>query len=207
MIATIEMEWQRRLVELLDEAIQIGINLRNDRTGTEPDKVRLTQTLFVLAKLREKALNCHLPAPNGRTTLGIARGVTDFVDDLHGPLTRAAGAIELHYLTIPPANPRFPTLPPLTPFERFADGSTKPPVPDGQPVITIQDRRAFAVGVWRRGDFGGYIDTPVNEADLISGAQTLIATQSPMLFDALVATALTCPAALAEHMVWPEDRV
>jgi hypothetical protein len=48
MIEIIEAEWRRQLVALLDDAIQIGIDLRNDRTGLAPDKVRLTRALFVL---------------------------------------------------------------------------------------------------------------------------------------------------------------
>jgi hypothetical protein len=115
--------------------------------------------------------------------------------------------VERHYLTIPPADPRFPTLPPLSVFERFADGSTKPPVPDGQPVITIQDHRAFAVGVWRGDEFGGFIDSPVNEAHLIAAAQGFIAAHAPALLGAAAATALTCPSEIAEQSVWPEDKV
>jgi hypothetical protein len=203
----VEAPWRQRLVDLIDAAIEIGIDLRNDQNGLEPDKVLLTRALFVLAKLREKTVNCHLPTPNGLTTLGIARGVLDFIDDRYGRLVQAAGAIERHYLTVPVADPRFPPLSPLTEFSCFADGSTKPPVPDGQPVITLQDRDVFTVGIWRRGDFGGHKESPVNEQSLAVLARDLILGHAPELLDRVTSTSITCPPEIAEQMVWPEDKV
>jgi hypothetical protein len=66
-------------------------------SGNRPMLIR---TLAVLDELRRKTINCHLPPPDGRTTLGVARGVLDFVDDLNGALSIAAGAIEKHYFAL-----------------------------------------------------------------------------------------------------------
>jgi hypothetical protein len=203
---TIEASWRAELVRLIDQATVIGRDLRDTPETGEPDKDMLNRTLSVLAGLRQKTIDCHLPPPNGQTTLGLARGVTDRIDDLNIPLVSAVGAIERHYLTIPSEDQRFPALPDLTLVRIHADGSTTPPVPDGQAMITIQDRAILHVGIWRRGDFGGHKESPVNEAKLMSAVHDLVKADAPHFLEEDDSTSLICPAEVTEKMVWPEDQ-
>jgi hypothetical protein len=202
----IEPIWRAELAGLIDRAISIAQELRDTPNSSEPNTAMLETTLIVMAGLRQKTIDCHLPPPNGRTTLGLARGVTDWIAELDSRLLRAVGSIEQHYLTIPPEDPRFPALPDLTLVSIHADGSTTPPVPDGQAMITIQDKELFHVGVWRRGDFGGHKESPVNEAAIMQEALILVQSRAPMFLNADASTSLICPAEITERMVWPEDQ-
>jgi hypothetical protein len=206
-IIALQPAWRRQLVALIDEAAAIATRLRHDARRPEPNLAMLDRTLFVLAQLRAKTLNCHLPPPNGQTTLGIARGVLDWIEDLASPLAKAAGALERHYLTIPDEDPRFPNLAEFTVVARFADGSTLPLVSDGQAFIIIQDKAVFTIGIWRYGDFGGHIEPPVNEAALLGEAHARVLVRVPDVLDEVSSTSLTCPPDLVARMVWPEDLV
>jgi hypothetical protein len=203
----IEPIWRAELIKLIDQARDVAQQLRTTPNSSEPNGAMLETTLCVLDRLRQKTINCHLPPPNGRTTLGIARGVTDFVEDLDGTLVQAAGAIERHYLTVPLADPRYPPLPDWTRVEIFADGSTKPAIPDGQAIVTIQDKAIILVGIWRRGDSGGQKESPVNEGDLIPDAYGLAKAHAPQYLDGGTRTVLICPAELTDRMVWPDDQL
>jgi hypothetical protein len=57
----------------------------------------LHRLLDSLASTRTAVLNGTLPPPDGKISLGIARFVTDWVDDLNGPLHHAVCEIEQHY--------------------------------------------------------------------------------------------------------------
>jgi hypothetical protein len=202
----IEPIWRAELVELIDRAISIAQELRVIPNSSEPNTAMLETTLGVLVGLRQKNIDCHLPPPNGRTTLGLARGVTDWIAELDSTLLRAVGSIERCYLSVPPEDPRFPALPDLTLVSIHADGSTTPPVPDGQAIITIQDKEIFHIGVWRRGDFGGHKESPVNEAALIQEALKRVQRRAPGFLNEDASTSLICPAEITDRMVWPEDK-
>jgi hypothetical protein len=202
----IEVAWRQELVRLIDVAEARAKALYDDPLKPEPNLVMIQRTRTVLAVMRKKTIDCHIPPPNGSTTLGLARGVLDWIDDRATPLVRAVGAIERHYLTIPADDARFPTLPALTLVRIFADGSTKPPIADGQALITIQDKSIFHVGIWRCGDFGGHKEAPVNEAALKVEAATLVSSQAAQLLSDADNTNLICPPELTERMVWPADQ-
>jgi hypothetical protein len=206
----IEPTWRAELVERIDHAISVAQELRNTPSSSEPNAAALDKTLSVLAGTRQKTIDCHLPPPNGRTTLGLARWVTDWIEDLNSPLVRAVSAVEKHYLKIPPEVPAFPLLADLTLVMIYADGHTTPPVPDGQAFITIQDKAVFTVGIWRRGtpdDFGGWGESPANEAALIGEAHDLVVAHVPAFLRATNTAKLICPAGITERMVWPEDHL
>lgn len=207
MTESIEVPWRAELVRLIDDAITITDTQRNDPARPEPNIEMLDRTRAVLTKLRAKTIACHLPPPDGQTTLGIARGVTDVIPDPDPRLVRAASAVERHYLTIPPGYPRCPVLPPLTLVRIYADGSTKPPIPDGQALITIQDKDVFAAGIWRRGDFGGHKESPVNEAALMTDVRARVQSCAPRMLDNTDSTSVICPPDITGRMVWPEDQV
>jgi hypothetical protein len=120
-------------------------------------------------------------------------------------LLRAVGVIERNYLIIPPDDPRFPALAPLTLVRILADGSTTPPVPDGQAFVTIQEKAVFMVGIWRRGDYGGHKESPINEAQPMTAAHDFVMAHAPQLLQEVDSTSLICPPDITERMVWPED--
>jgi hypothetical protein len=86
-----------------------------------------------------------------------------------------------------------------------ADGHTVPDVPSPMPMISIQDNAVFSIGVWIRGDYGGYQETPVNSAALIREAEGLLRKAKSHLFRRKTKVSLICPVDVAERMHWPAD--
>jgi hypothetical protein len=64
----------------------------------EPPEL-LQRLLYGLANTRAQILYGTLSPPDGRISLGIARYITDWVDDLNGPLHHAVCEIEQYYLS------------------------------------------------------------------------------------------------------------
>jgi hypothetical protein len=166
--------------------------------------VMLERTRLVLEKIRRKAMACHLPPPDGQTTLGLARGVTDWIENPNSPLLTAVGAIERHYLTVPPEDARFPALPDFTPVIVSADGSSEPPIPDGQALLTIRGGTVVDVGIWRRNGAFGWRETPINDFSVMKDAQARLDSYA---FRHAGSGEVICPPDIASRMVWPEDQV
>jgi hypothetical protein len=200
----IEAPWRIELVRLIDQALPVVTWVRSYDPKPEPNSVMLDRTVFVLNKLRKKVIACHLPPPDGRTTLGLVRGVTDWIEDLNSPLVTAVGAIERHYLTIPPDDVRFPPLPDFTPVIVSADGSSEPPIPDGQALLTVRGGTVVDVGIWRRNGAFGWRETPINDIGVAKDAQARLSSHASPHADR---GDVICPLEIATLMVWPEDQV
>jgi hypothetical protein len=87
----------------------------------------------------------------------------------------------------------------------FADGHTKPAIPSPMPMISIQDRIVFSIGIWIAGDYGGHQEKPVNSAALIREAEVVLRQSKPHLFNRKNSVSLICPRDIAEQMRWPKD--
>jgi hypothetical protein len=94
---------------------------------------------------------------------------------------------------------------PLRQIIRRGDGSTTPIVPDPLPLITVQDRSVFAIGIWIRGEFGGHMETPTNETELIGMVEAHIRQVAPELLNHVTNAAIICPVEFAAQMQWPLD--
>jgi hypothetical protein len=94
---------------------------------------------------------------------------------------------------------------PLFEISVMGDGSTQPSIPDCMPRIVVQDKAVFAVDVWVRGDYGGHGETPTNERELITLADTLIRTYTPEFLQRVNSTFLICSLEIAKQMQWPAD--
>jgi hypothetical protein len=200
----IEAPWRIELVRLIDRALPVVTWVRSHDPKPEPNSVMLDRTVMVLNKLRKKAIACHLPPPDGQTTLDLARGVTDWIEDPNSPLLTSVGAIERHYLTIPPEDVRFPRLPDFTPVIVSADGSSEPPIPDGQALLTIRGGTVMDVGIWRRNGVFGWRETPINDFGVMKDAQARLDSHA---FRNADRGEVICPRDVASLMVWPEDQI
>jgi hypothetical protein len=87
----------------------------------------------------------------------------------------------------------------------YADGHTKPEIHSPMPMISIQDRIVFSIGVWVAGDYGGHQENPVNSAALTREAETILRQARPHLFRRKNNVSLICPLDIAERMRWPKD--
>jgi hypothetical protein len=97
---------------------------------------------------------------------------------------------------------------PLQEIEIYADGHSEPALPGSIPLIKIQDKAVFSVGVHIFGDFGGYAEEPLNVVDLMAEANLLVRNTRPNLLDAVQSKFLVCPIELAEKMLWiPEEKI
>jgi hypothetical protein len=199
----IEAPWRVELVRLIDRAMPVVETLLHDPLKPEPDTVMLDRTRLVLEKIRRKAIACHLPPPDGEITLGLARGVTDWIADPNSPLLTAVGAIERHYLTIPPQDVRFPPLPDFTPVIVSADGSSEPPIPDGQALLTIRGSTVVDVDIWRRNGAFVWRETPINDFGVMKDAQLRLDSHASLQIDS---GEFICPPDVARLMVWAEDQ-
>jgi hypothetical protein len=89
--------WDSDLIAYLDKATLIAQSMLSDPALREPPAL-LHRLLDGLASTRAQILDGTLQPPDGKISLGIARFVTDWVDDLNGPLHHAVCEIEQHYL-------------------------------------------------------------------------------------------------------------
>jgi hypothetical protein len=87
----------------------------------------------------------------------------------------------------------------------MGDGSTRPNIPDPMPMIVVQDKAVFSVGIWIKGEFGGHTETPINEANLIAIIEAHLRNAAPQLLENVDSTAFICPMEFAEQMQWPLD--
>jgi hypothetical protein len=205
MSRNLQTSWRSELVALIDEAVYVTKVLRDSPVPTELNRPMLIRTIAVLDELRRKTINFHLPPPNGRTTLGVARGVLDFVDDLNGALAIAAGAIERHYLTIARDNPQDSGLEAMSIVHILPSGQTMPELPEGQALLRVENRAIVAIGVWRCDENGSHLEQPLNASDLFVIAAIYLVTDS--LNEKTTPYYLICPSEITEKMVWPEDQV
>jgi hypothetical protein len=94
---------------------------------------------------------------------------------------------------------------PLREIKIFADGHTVPAIPSPMPMISIQEKMVFSIGVWVVGDYGGHQENPINHAELLRDATALLQRLKPHLFRRKNKVSLICPVDIAEKMRWPAD--
>jgi hypothetical protein len=89
--------WPVELIRYLDEASSIAQTMQADPYSKDP-KVLLQTLLNSMAQIKAQVLEGSLDPPKTIISLGLARFVTDWVDDLNGPLHHKVSQIEQHYL-------------------------------------------------------------------------------------------------------------
>jgi hypothetical protein len=94
---------------------------------------------------------------------------------------------------------------PFREIKIFADGHTKPDIPSPMPMVSIQDRIVFSIGIWICGDYGGHQENPVNSAALIREVEAILRISKPHLYKRKGNVSLICPMEVAECMRWPAD--
>jgi hypothetical protein len=88
--------WEKDLVRRLDAAAKVASAMLADPQSRNPVE-HLERLTILLAQIKVQVLDGSLTPPDGKMSLGLARYVTDWVDDLTGPLHQAVGDIEAHY--------------------------------------------------------------------------------------------------------------
>jgi hypothetical protein len=89
--------WESDLIAYLDKTTLVAQSMLSHPALQEPPEL-LHRLLDGLASTRVRIEEGTLPPPDRKISLGIARFVTDWVDDLNGPLHHAVCEIEQHYL-------------------------------------------------------------------------------------------------------------
>ncbi|MEM7591695.1 MAG: hypothetical protein AAF383_09295 [Cyanobacteria bacterium P01_A01_bin.83] len=79
-------------IQLIDHALKIV-----EQTKSQNQIEQLNNLTGVLQTIKSQALADQLEPSQGISTLGLSRGVADWVDSLDSPLLKAVGAIEQHY--------------------------------------------------------------------------------------------------------------
>ena len=82
----------RELIQSIDQAITVAQQIRETEILTQIEGL-----ISVLKTIKSQALAGQLPPSQGIVTLGLARGVADWIDSLDSPLLRAVGKVEREY--------------------------------------------------------------------------------------------------------------
>jgi hypothetical protein len=90
------VDWQSELIARIDAA-QTLTQTMIDAPDTRNSLTNLTSLLDGLLRLKAQVHDGSLPPPDGSLSLGLARYVSDWVDDLNGPLHHGISEIERHY--------------------------------------------------------------------------------------------------------------
>ncbi|MCW5317273.1 hypothetical protein GTQ43_26750 [Nostoc sp. KVJ3] len=81
-------------IKLIDQASDIAEQTLKDKPEfSEP----LNNAIAALQSIKTKTLNDRLEPSEKTATLGLARGVADWIEPLDSPLLKAVGAIEEYY--------------------------------------------------------------------------------------------------------------
>jgi hypothetical protein len=203
----IEVPWRIELVRLIDRALPVVAAQLEAQETLPPEAVMLKRTRAALQSVRIRAVACYLPPPDGETGLGLVRFVADWVEDLNGPLMAAISAVERHYLASPAVDPRRPPLPDFTKVVFHEDGTTTPPIPDGQALITTTGGAVPDVWIWRRWPAPGRRASPINDHGIAKEAQARLAAEGLRIGKEAAPVDLICPPDLARLMVWPDVTV
>jgi hypothetical protein len=89
--------WHLELVALIDSAISLAIELRDDPASLEDNTAMVGRTLSMLEDTKASALTGDLEAPNGVRKLSMSRQVSDYIYDLNCPLAIAVAAADRYY--------------------------------------------------------------------------------------------------------------
>jgi hypothetical protein len=82
----------KELIKLIEKAIAVSNQIKREENADH-----LNNVINVLQNLKNQALENQLPPSEGVLTLGLSRGVADWVSSLDSPLLTAVGNIEKYY--------------------------------------------------------------------------------------------------------------
>jgi len=82
----------QELIKLIENAIAVSNQIKLEKNAEY-----LNNVINILQNLKTQALENQLPPSEGVLTLGLSRGVADWVDSLDSPLLKAVGNIEKYY--------------------------------------------------------------------------------------------------------------
>jgi hypothetical protein len=83
---------QAEFIRLIDHALAIA-----EQTKRESQVEQLDHLISALQTIKAQVIAGQLETSQGISTLGLARGVADWVNSLDSPLLKAVGAIEQYY--------------------------------------------------------------------------------------------------------------
>ncbi|MBD2335663.1 hypothetical protein H6G64_01500 [Calothrix sp. FACHB-156] len=81
-------------LKLIDQALEVGKTMLD--TGY-PSSDRLNNLIAQLQQIKAETISDRLEPSGGTVTLGLAREVADWIENLDSPLLKAVGAIEIYY--------------------------------------------------------------------------------------------------------------
>ena len=79
-------------IRLIDRALEISKQEKSPKQAKQFDNLAR-----VLNNIKSQVIAEQLEPSQGISTLGLSRGVADWVDSLDSPVLEAVGAIELYY--------------------------------------------------------------------------------------------------------------
>lgn len=83
---------QAEFIRLIDHALAIAEQMKR-----ESHVEQLDHLISALQAIKAQVIAGQLETSQGISTLGLARGVADWVNSLDSPLLKAVGAIEQYY--------------------------------------------------------------------------------------------------------------
>lgn len=83
---------KREFISWIDRALEIA-----ERMKGENQPKQLNNLIAQLQAIKSQTIAGQLEPSQGILTLGLARGVADWIDSLDSPLLKAVGAIEQYY--------------------------------------------------------------------------------------------------------------
>jgi len=83
----------QEFVNLVNQALEVAEQILPESGERE----RLNNVVIQLQSIRSQAQNGQLAPSEGNTTLGLAREVSDWIENLDSPFLSAIGAIEQFY--------------------------------------------------------------------------------------------------------------
>lgn len=81
-------------LKLIDQALDVGKSMLD--TGY-PSSDRLNNLIDQLQQIKAETISDRLESSGGTVTLGLAREVADWIENLDSPLLKAVEAIEIYY--------------------------------------------------------------------------------------------------------------
>lgn len=82
----------QELIKLIENAIAVSNQIKLEKNADY-----LNNVINILQNLKTQVVENQLTSSEGVLTLGLSRGVADWVDSLDSPLLKAVGNIEKYY--------------------------------------------------------------------------------------------------------------
>ncbi len=82
----------QEFIQLIDHALMVA-----EQTNSQLNIEQLSRVISQLQHLKSQVLSQRLEPSQGLITLGLSRGVSDWIDSLDSPLLKAVGAVERFY--------------------------------------------------------------------------------------------------------------